>query len=93
MGIQFEVAKTVYEKNRNKPREICNTLQPHAWGYNKVDDGNHIKALDIIKMLEDAGKNGANLLLNVGPKADGSFPDEDIKALKEAGNWKCTETK
>lgn len=85
VGERFEVAKIAYEKNRNKPREICNTLQPHAWGYNKNDNGRHKTAGDIIKMLEEAKKMNANLLLNVGPKADGSFPEEDIRSLREAG--------
>lgn len=85
VGQQLEVAKIVYEKNKDKPREICNTLQPHAWGYNKSQDGKHKSADDIIKMLHDAEKSNSNLLLNVGPLGDGSFPEEDIKALKEAG--------
>ena len=85
VGQQFDVAKIAYEKNRDKPREICNTLQPHAWGYNKKYDGVHKSAEDIIEMLSDARKSNANLLLNVGPKGDGSFPEEDIFALKEAG--------
>ena len=85
VGQQFEVARMVYEKNKDKPREICNTLQPHAWGYNKQHDGNHKNAVDILQMLEDARANNANLLLNVGPKGDGSFPEEDIAAITEAG--------
>ncbi len=85
VGQQFEVAKLTYEKNQNKPREICNTLQPHAWGYNKKHDGKHKTADDILKMLNDAQAMNSNLLLNVGPKGDGSFPQEDITALKEAG--------
>ena len=85
VGEQFDVAKIVYEKNKDKPREICNTLQPHAWGYNKNHDGNHKTAEDIIDLLEDAKKINANLLLNVGPKGDGSFPEEDINAIKEVG--------
>jgi alpha-L-fucosidase len=93
VGEQFEVARITYEKNKNKPREICNTLQPHAWGYNKKHDGNHKTATDIIKMLDDAKKSNANLLLNVGPKGNGSFPDEDIKALKEAGSKLNTKSK
>ncbi len=36
-------------------------------------------------MLSNAKKINANLLLNVGPKGDGSFPKEDILALKEVG--------
>lgn len=93
VGEQFDVAKRAYEMNKNKPREICNTLQPHAWGYNKKHDGNHKTAVDIINMLEDAKGIDANLLLNVGPKGDGSFPDEDIKALEEAGKMLNQETK
>jgi len=85
VGQQFEVARMVYEKNKDKPREICNTLQPHAWGYNKKHDGFHKSADDILKMLEDARANNANLLLNVGPKGDGSFPEEDMSAITEAG--------
>jgi alpha-L-fucosidase len=85
VGQQFDIAKIVYEKNKNKLREICNTLQPHAWGYNKAHDGNHKSANDILKLLHEAEKSNANLLLNVGPEGDGSFPEEDIKALKTAG--------
>jgi alpha-L-fucosidase len=84
VGQQFEVARKVYELNKDKPREICNTLQPHAWGYNKAHDGNHKSADEILQMLEGARANNANLLLNVGPKGDGSFPEEDISALEEA---------
>lgn len=85
VGQQFEVARIVYEKNKNKPREICNTLQPHAWGYNKSTNGKHKSADEVIEMLNTAKEINANLLLNVGPKGDGSFPEEDIKTLKEAG--------
>jgi len=85
VGEQFEVARRVYELNKDKPREICNTLQPHAWGYNRKHDGNHKTADDIMQMLQDAQAIHANLLLNVGPKGDGSFPEEDIQSLTEAG--------
>jgi len=85
VGQQFEVARKVYELNKDKPREICNTLQPHAWGYNRQHDGNHKSADEILEMLEDARAINANLLLNVGPKGDGSFPEEDIMALEKAG--------
>jgi alpha-L-fucosidase len=85
VGKQFEVARRVYELNREKPKEICNTLQPHAWGYSKRDDGHHKSAEDVMQMLEDAMEMNANLLLNIGPKGDGSILDEDIATLTEAG--------
>lgn len=86
VGQQLEVARKVYELNRDKPREICNTLQPHAWGYNKSKDGKHKDADEVLNLLREARATGANLLLNVGPKGDGSLPEEDIRALKEAGS-------
>jgi alpha-L-fucosidase len=91
VGQQFEVARKVYELNKDKPKEICNTLQPHAWGYNKQHDGNHKSAEDVLQMLDDARAMNANLLLNVGPKGDGSFPQEDIDALIESKKMLHTE--
>ncbi|MCD6354619.1 MAG: alpha-L-fucosidase [Prolixibacteraceae bacterium] len=85
VGAQFEVAKIAYEKNKNRPKEICNTLQPHSWGYNKNDDGKHKTASQLIKIVKEARAKGVNLLMNVGPLPDGSFPEEDIRTLTEAG--------
>ncbi len=75
----------VYELNKNKPREICTTFQPHAWGYNKHVDGQHFSPDEVMQMLKDAEAMNANLLLNVGPKADGSIPEEDVVILGEVG--------
>ncbi len=85
VGNQFEVARLAYEKNKNKPKEICTTLQPHAWGYNKSDDGKHKSAEQVMEMLKNSEEMGANLLLNIGPMPDGSLPKEDISVLKEVG--------
>ncbi len=40
----------------------------------------------ICYLIDVVSKNG-NLLLNVGPKADGSFADEDLSILRDIGNW------
>lgn len=85
VGHQFEVARRVYELNKGKPREICNTLQPHAWGYNRNDDGKHKTADEVWQILREARDINANLLLNIGPKGDGSIPEEDIQTLRTAG--------
>lgn len=85
VGAQFEVALVAFEKNKNKPKEICNTLQPHAWGYNKSTDGKHKTAEELVGILKEAWANNANLLMNVGPLPDGSFPEEDIISLTKAG--------
>jgi len=85
VGSQFEVAQMVYEKNKNKPKEICNTLQPRAWGYNKSTDGKHKTAEELVEIVKETWAKDANLLMNVGPLPDGSFPEEDIISLTKAG--------
>jgi len=85
VGKQFEVARIAYEKNKNKPKEICTTMQPHAWGYNKSNDGKHVNAERVMEMLKNAEEIGANLLLNIGPLPDGSLPEEDMSTLREIG--------
>lgn len=57
----------------------------NSWGYTVGND--YKKASDIILDLVDVvSKNGA-LLLNIGPKADGTIPDEDAAILREIGRW------
>jgi len=80
-----EVARSVWEKNRGKPAEICATLQPRVWGYSKADDGKHKTADEVMAMLKDAWTQNANLLLNTGPLPDGSIPPDDEATLREVG--------
>lgn len=79
------VAQMAWEKNKNKPREICTTLQPRAWGHKKSVDGQHKTADEVIEILYQMDSISANVLLNVGPLPDGSFPREDIETLREVG--------
>src|SRR6266853_4482329 len=41
----------------------------------------------LIHNLVDIASKGGNYLLNVGPKSDGTFPQESIDRLKEIGKW------
>ncbi len=65
--------------------ETCMTMNDH-WGYNKYND-NWKSTTDLIRKLADIASKGGNFLLNVGPKADGTFPEESIIRLKEIGEW------
>lgn len=80
-----EALRLAWEKNRAKPIEICDTLQPAAWGYQKSTDGKHRTADDVMKMLDSAREQKANLLLNTGPLPDGSIPADDEATLREVG--------
>ena len=42
---------------------------------------------ELVAMLTEVVAKGGNLLLNVGPKADGSIPEIQTRVLREAGAW------
>lgn len=65
--------------------ESCMTMNDH-WGYNKADK-NFKSTEDLIRKLADIASKGGNFLLNIGPKADGTFPQESIDRLKQIGKW------
>ncbi len=57
----------------------------NSWCYTVGND--YKKSSDIVLDLVDVvSKNGA-LLLNIGPKSDGTIPEEDTRILKEVGEW------
>jgi alpha-L-fucosidase len=80
-----EVARKVWEKNRNKLPEICDTLQERVWGYRKAEDKKHRDADWVMKTLEYCKSIHGNLLLNTGPLPDGSIHAEDEATLREVG--------
>lgn len=65
--------------------ESCMTMN-NNWGYNKADK-NFKSAKALIRNLVDIASKGGNFLLNIGPKADGTFPQESIDRLKAIGDW------
>ena len=72
-------------KKSKVPLELCDTLQPHGWGYTKADDGKHKKPVKVAEMLKKAAEIDANLLLNAGPLPDGAIHPEDIATLRAVG--------
>ncbi len=57
--------------------ETCMTMNDH-WGYNKA---NTLKSTqDLIRMLTDIVSKGGNYLLNVGPTAEGLFPQAKYRS-------------
>jgi len=68
-----------------KDWETCMTMN-ETWGYKSY--ANNWKSLKtIIQNTVDIASKGGNYLLNVGPKADGTFPQESIDLLKGLGAW------
>jgi alpha-L-fucosidase len=73
--------------SQGKLMEICTTTirEPNSWGYNRAAYGHHLGPDAIWGELAKARASGSNLLLNVGPKADGSIPEEDVRNLRAVG--------
>ncbi len=65
--------------------ETCMTMND-TWGYKAADD-NWKSSEELIHNLIDAASKGGNYLLNVGPKADGTIPEESVERLAEMGEW------
>jgi len=80
-----EIARKAWEANRKKKMEICDTFQRGGWGYVEKAEGKHKRLPQVEKMLHRAWGMGANLLLNTGPRPDGSIPPEDAAVLKALG--------
>ncbi|MDF2675029.1 MAG: alpha-L-fucosidase, partial [Clostridiales bacterium] len=67
------------------PWEACITMNNH-WGYCSTDGMFKSPKLIIRKLVECVSKNG-NLLLNVGPDANGEIPKESLDRLVVIGKW------
>jgi len=68
-----------------EPWEACMTLNDN-WGYH-AGDANWKSPGRVIQMLTETAAGAGNLLLNVGPRADGTIPTESVKILREVGGW------
>lgn len=65
--------------------ELCMTTNDN-WGYQQKDK-NWKTPYEVISIFVDAVSNGGNLLLDIGPKADGTIPAEQMHILTELGKW------
>jgi alpha-L-fucosidase len=65
--------------------ESCITMNRN-WGYNSHD--HDFKSVEqLIGLLVETASKGGNLLLNVGPRSDGTFPEESVERLQAMGRW------
>ena len=65
--------------------EVCRTMNNH-WAIGR-NDFNFFSPRDIIELLSRSRRCRANLLLNIGPEAQGAIPAYEKAALLSAGKW------
>ena len=68
-----------------KPTEACQSLGRESWGY-KLDE-DYYSDKHLLQSIDKIMAMGANYLLNVGPKADGTIPRECRRTLRDIGRW------
>ena len=90
-GVKFadftspEYAK--YDKITEKKWEACRGLGL-SFGYNQVEGPEQVIAPDkLIALLVDIVSKNGNLLLDVGPRANGSISDIQLDRLHKLGAW------
>lgn len=57
-----------------------------SYGYSKHDNS-HKSAKFFIQLLANSASRGGNLLMNIGPKGDGTFDQKDKQILDSIGGW------
>jgi len=65
--------------------ETCMTIND-TWGYKSYDD-DWKDTRTLLRTLIDVASKGGNLLLNVGPTAEGVLPSPIVSRLREMGDW------
>jgi alpha-L-fucosidase len=78
-----------YDPNTNpKKWENAMTIDKTAWGYNRnASYSDYMTATEIIHTLIQVVAWNGNLLLNIGPAADGTIPAIFVDRLLHVGDW------
>jgi alpha-L-fucosidase len=80
---EYITYKNIKKKKWETTRGIGN-----SFGYNKFEkEEDYMTSEEIIRMFVDVVSKNGNLLLNVGPMADGTIPEIQKNILLEFGKW------
>jgi alpha-L-fucosidase len=78
---------TTFGEPKSFKWETCRGIG-QSFGYNQNEGPeHHLTAADLVQLLVDVVSKNGNLLINVGPKADGTIPDLQREPLEGLGRW------
>lgn len=81
----LDIERGKMDTMRLLPWQTDTSVSIHSWGY--VEHDEYRTAQSLVQQLVDTVSKNGNLLLNVGPKADGTIPDEAKTVLLQIGDW------
>ena len=88
-SVTYEQGRAVLPDREGLPKyvagEVCRTMNSH-WGSGS-NDFSYFSSKEIIEMLAQTRSCRANLLLNIGPGAQGAIPDYEKIVLQTVGKW------
>jgi alpha-L-fucosidase len=89
-GLPGDFRTAEYEVMEAIPERPWEATQGIGWsfGYNQFEDESYYKSSnELVDLLVDVVSKGGNLLLNIGPMADGTIPDIQQQRLLDLGAW------
>jgi len=81
----LDMERSAVATQRLLPWQTDTSISVHSWGY--VEHDEYRTADSLIQQLVDTVSKNGNLLLNVGPKSDGTIADEARTVLLQIGAW------
>jgi len=81
----FTTPEQTIRASNDQAWESCMTMNG-SWGYHKADT-DWKTPRTIVRNLVTCARDTGNYLLNIGPKPDGSIPDESVATLTAVGRW------
>ncbi len=81
----FDIERGKSDKARDFPWQTDTSIGKKSWGYIEGEENKTPNQI-IDDFIDIVSKNG-NLLLNIGPKADGTITDEQQAVLRAIGKW------
>ncbi len=68
--------------------ETCDSLDPTSWGYSRrLQPWQYMTPNHLVDYLVDVVSKNGNLLINIGPRADGTIPEIMQECLRQTGQW------
>ncbi|TBL68328.1 alpha-L-fucosidase [Paenibacillus thalictri] len=81
----YDLERGQSEHIRSLPWQTCTSVSKSSWCH--VNNQEYKTSREIVGDLIDTVSKNGNLLLNIGPRADGAIPEEEEAILLDLGRW------
>ncbi len=81
-------AHAAWTRLKKEKWETCDSLDPNSWGYSRnLKEADYMTPNQVVDYLVDVVSKNGNLLINIGPRADGTIPEVMQSCLRQVGAW------